>query len=188
MCILEVAQLPHSSLSSPVRGLARFVQVAPMIVLIDLTVRGLRPGKYVASIHQTGDISRGVASLGGRWDSSPPASFPTSSTPSSDSDLSSASQRPSKGLLGDVEVNESGSGSTLLTKDIQIWEIIGRGMTVSPMTKGWRMGHLGTTDEGTVIGIVARSAGVWDNEKTVCSCSGKTVWEERNEQVQKGML
>ena len=39
-----------------------------------------------------------------------------------------------------------------------------------------------------VMGVVARSAGVWENEKMVCSCSGKTVWEEREEQVGRGML
>lgn len=30
-------------------------------------------------------------------------------------------------------------------------------------------------------GIVARSAGLWENDKVVCTCSGKTVWEERHE-------
>lgn len=43
-------------------------------------------------------------------------------------------------------------------------------------------------DADTLVGVVARSAGVWENDKTVCSCSGKTVWEEREEQKGKGML
>lgn len=30
-------------------------------------------------------------------------------------------------------------------------------------------------------GIVARSAGLWENDKVVCTCSGKTVWEERHD-------
>ena len=43
-------------------------------------------------------------------------------------------------------------------------------------------------DENTLVGVVARSAGVWDNDKTVCSCTGKTLWEERKDEVKKGML
>jgi copper chaperone for superoxide dismutase len=27
-------------------------------------------------------------------------------------------------------------------------------------------------------GIMSRSAGVYENRKQVCSCSGKTIWEE----------
>ena len=43
-------------------------------------------------------------------------------------------------------------------------------------------------DTETLVGVIARSAGVWDNEKTVCSCSGKNVWQERKEQVGRGMI
>ncbi|RJE17087.1 copper chaperone [Aspergillus sclerotialis] len=42
-------------------------------------------------------------------------------------------------------------------------------------------------DADTLVGVIARSAGVWDNDKTVCSCSGKSVWQERQEQVAQGM-
>ena len=30
-------------------------------------------------------------------------------------------------------------------------------------------------------GIIARSAGLFENEKRVCACTGKTLWEEREE-------
>jgi copper chaperone for superoxide dismutase len=70
-------------------------------------------------------------------------------------------------------------------------------------------------DPDTLVGVIARSAGVWDSkcfsypspglevyflgwnradqsspadDKTVCSCSGKTVWQEREEQRDRGML
>ncbi|CRK29998.1 hypothetical protein BN1708_005123 [Verticillium longisporum] len=43
-------------------------------------------------------------------------------------------------------------------------------------------------DADTLVGVVARSAGMWDNDKTVCSCTGKTLWEERQDEVKKGML
>ena len=82
-----------------------------------------------------------------------------------------------KGNLGEVIVDNHGVGSAFLEKEVRIWEIIGRCMVVAPKEGG-----------EPVVGVIARSAGVWDNEKTVCSCSGKTVWEERGEQVGRGML
>lgn len=46
----------------------------------------------------------------------------------------------------------------------------------------------GKEEEVEVAGVVARSAGVWENEKVVCGCSGKTVWEEREEMRGKGIV
>ena len=34
---------------------------------------------------------------------------------------------------------------------------------------------------GILAGVIARSAGAWTNDKTVCTCSGKTQWEEAKE-------
>lgn len=64
--------------------------------------------------------------------------------------------------------------------DWRVWEIVGRGIV------GERSNERHT--EGIVVGVIARSAGVWENDKVVCGCSGKTVWEEREEMVSKGML
>ena len=61
--------------------------------------------------------------------------------------------------------------------------MVGRSIVVSRKTEGFEK-----EDQDTLVGVVARSAGVWDNDKTVCSCSGKTVWEERKDQQAKGML
>lgn len=36
------------------------------------------------------------------------------------------------------------------------------------------------TDSG-LTGIIARSAGLWENDKSVCTCSGKNAWDERKE-------
>jgi copper chaperone for superoxide dismutase len=69
-------------------------------------------------------------------------------------------------------------------KPVQIWELIGRSIVVSKSQEG----KFSSEDPDTVVGVIARSAGVWDNDKTVCSCTGKTVWEERKEQVQRGMI
>ncbi|ODV88260.1 hypothetical protein CANARDRAFT_20970 [[Candida] arabinofermentans NRRL YB-2248] len=39
----------------------------------------------------------------------------------------------------------------------------------------------------SLCGVIARSAGVWENDKYVCSCTGKTIWQERTDAVQKGI-
>ena len=85
-----------------------------------------------------------------------------------------------------MQVGKDGVGSVFLDKPIQIWEMIGRGMVVSKQHEG--EGKFEKNDADTLVGVIARSAGVWDSDKTVCSCSGKTLWEERKDEVKKGML
>lgn len=163
VCILET----HSTaVSDKVRGLARMVQVAPNLTLIDLTLRGLSPGTYNATIRQTGDISNGAISTLGIWKSP---------------------ESKARGNLGTVQVGKDGIGSVFIDKPVQIWEMIGRGMVVSKQKEKGE-GGFEKNDNDTLVGVVARSAGVWDNDKTVCSCSGKTLWEERKDEVSKGML
>ncbi|KAF2672591.1 superoxide dismutase copper chaperone-like protein [Microthyrium microscopicum] len=165
VCILETHS---SSVSDKVRGLARMVQVSPNLTIIDLSIRGISAGKYFASIRQAGDISRGPESTGDVWDAK----------------KAQQEGKTSRGLLGTLEVSKNGIGSVFIDRPIQIWELIGRSMVVSRVQDG----KFDKEDANTLVGVIARSAGVWDNDKTVCSCTGKTVWEERQEQVDKGML
>lgn len=144
------------------------VQVSPTLTLIDLTIRGLSPGKYWATVRETGDISNGAISTRGIW-----------------SDPKEGSLKP-RGILGAITVESNGMGSVFIDKPFQIWEMIGRGMVVSQQHEG--ESKFESNDENTLVGVIARSAGVWDNDKTVCSCSGKTLWEERKDEVKKGML
>lgn len=144
------------------------VQVSPSLTVIDLTLRGLRPGTYWATVRETGDISNGAISTGGIW-----------------TDSKEGALRP-RGIFGTVTVAKDGVGSVFFDKPIQIWEMIGRGMVISEQHEG--EGKFKKNDEDTLVGVIARSAGVWDNDKTVCSCSGKTLWEERKEGVLNGML
>ncbi|MCJ1350866.1 MAG: copper chaperone [Icmadophila ericetorum] len=184
VAILEtpISSDPTSSQKSPVRGLARFVQVSsspsPPLTLIDLTLKGLPPGLYSASIRASGDISQGSKSIGGMW-------------------RGAEKENDGKGDLGDIKVGEDRKGSTLSMGRWAVWEVVGRGFTVQrkealsiPLsTNSSRSGSEEAEGyETEALGVIARSAGVWDNDKTVCSCSGKTVWEEREEQVGRGML
>jgi copper chaperone for superoxide dismutase len=166
VCILET----HStSVKDNVRGLIRMVQVAPQMTLLDITLRGVSAGTYNVTVRETGDISDGAASTGGIWDLV--------------QSRSASPLRPAKGIFGTITVNQSGLGSVFLDKPIQIWELLGRSIVVSR-----QQDKFDKEDPDTLVGVIARSAGVWDNDKTVCSCSGKTVWEERKEQIGKGML
>jgi copper chaperone for superoxide dismutase len=165
VCILET----HStSVHDKVRGLVRMVQVAPSLTIMDLSIRGLSPGQYHASIRQAGDISQGPESTGGIWEA-----------------IEGKGEKiQARGVLGTLDVSKSGIASVFLDKPIEVWELIGRSIVVSKLQEG----KFKKEDPDTLVGVIARSAGVWDNDKTVCSCSGKTVWEERKEQVDKGML
>jgi copper chaperone for superoxide dismutase len=169
VCILET----HSkAVSDPVRGLARMVQLSDNLTLVDLTLRGVSPGTYHATVRQAGDISEGASSTGGIWEAIKSVGGFSKQEP------------PPRGMFGSIQVGKEGTGSTFLDRPVSIWEIIGRSMVVSKQADG----PFSKEDPDTLVGVIARSAGVWDNEKTVCSCSGKTVWQERKEQQAQGML
>ncbi|PNS13761.1 hypothetical protein CAC42_3254 [Sphaceloma murrayae] len=140
------------------------------MTIIDLSIKGLSPGTYHATVRQGGDISAGPESTGGIWDMLRAKS--------------EGKPQSARGVFGTVEVSQGGIGSVFLDKPVEVWEMIGRSIVVSKQQEG----KLSREDPDTLVGVIARSAGVWDNDKTVCSCSGKTVWEERREQVDKGML
>lgn len=144
------------------------VQVASDLTILDLSIRGLSPGTYHATVRETGDISQGPESAGAIWEALKAKKEST----------------PCRGVLGTLEVSKGGVGSIFWDKPIQIWEMIGRSIVVARQQDG----KFDKNDADTLVGVIARSAGAWENDKTVCSCSGKTVWEEREEQVNKGML
>ena len=190
--------------ASSVRGLARMVQVVPVSsptgetdqaprTLVDLTLRGVRAGRYHASIRQAGDISRGAASTGSIWDAVRKAAGLTSPSSSAGHSASTSSESIPreellKGYIGTVDVEQGGAGSAFLDCEFGVSEVIGRGMVVSQAKVVSEGETFKGSEESTVVGVIARSAGVWENEKTVCSCSGKSVWEERKEQLSRGMV
>lgn len=161
-----------------VRGLARIVQVAPSISVIDLTVQGVAPGVYYASIREYGNLQGGVVSTGRVW----------SGEGNPEVECSGLQQQPvQKGYLGAIQIGPDGRGVVFLDKKLEVWEVIGRALVVSRVDESNKSVSL-QNDADTVVGVIARSAGVWDNDKTVCSCTGKTLWDEREDEVKKGML
>ena len=164
VCILETPPPPTPPPvpeDSPVRGLVRLIELSDRITLLDMTLTGLPAGPYKASLRQSGDVSNAPRSMGGAF---------------------TGLEGDKTGDLGELEVDETGKGSLVGEVDWRVWEMVGRGLMVE------KLGEEEVRGDRSVVGVVARSAGVWENEKVVCSCSGKTVWEEREEMVGKGML
>ncbi len=153
--------------SREVRGLARMVEVGSGRTLVDLTVRGVSPGTYRATIRQYGDLKDGAESTGPVWQQQ------------------KEGESQPKGVLGVVEVGADGRGSVFVDHDFYIWEVIGHALVLTKQEDGPQPLK---NDADTVVGVIARSSGMWDNDKTVCSCTGKTLWEERKDEVAKGML
>lgn len=170
---------PHPS-STSVRGLIRLIQLTPSLTLLDLSLNSLPPGRYRASLRRGGDISRGAASMGPVFDGT-----------------------GSGGEWGTVvvTVDERGAGALMGEIGCPVADMVGRGVLVerereqrdagsSSGIGSSRQGNEGEQEEDSlvVVGVVARSAGVWENDKVVCACSGKTVWQEREEMRGKGVL
>ena len=85
-----------------------------------------------------------------------------------------------RGQIGQVEVDAQGRGQVLLERQgVRVWELIGRALVV-------RKSGESTAGDSTLSGVIARSAGAWENTKTVCTCSGQNVWDERQEMLQVG--
>ena len=158
------------------------VQVAKNMTIVDLTIKGLSSGIYNVTVRENGDINFGAESTGNIWGY---LKAKAEKTPSA-----------AKGLWGTVDVNRAGVGSAFMSKSIEVLELYGKSIVVSKKKdQSDELDRLNSkdlkesrNDPNILVGVVARSAGVWGNDKTVCSCSGKTVWEERTEQRGKGML
>ena len=68
-----------------------------------------------------------------------------------------------------VAEDNGAKGHAFWAAPLQAWEVIGRSFVLK------QVGGEGQT----IGGVIARSAGAWQNDKQVCACTGKTVWQER---------
>jgi copper chaperone for superoxide dismutase len=121
------------------------VQVASNLTIVDLSIKGLSPGTYHATVRETGDISEGPESTGAIWEAVKAKQEGT----------------PGRGVLGTVQVGKSGVGAVFVDRPIQIWELIGRSIVVAREQDA----KFDKNDADTLVGVIARSAGVWDNGK-----------------------
>ncbi|KAL0312710.1 UNVERIFIED_CONTAM: Copper chaperone for superoxide dismutase, chloroplastic/cytosolic [Sesamum radiatum] len=135
-------------------GVVRLAQVNMELARIEANFSGLPPGKHGWSINEFGDLTRGAASTGKVFN------------PTTD-------EKEPLGDLGTLEVDEKGEAFFSGVKEkLRVGELIGRSIVV--------YGTEDKSDEGIAAAVVARSAGVGENYKKLCTCDGTTIWEATN--------
>ncbi|KAJ2629772.1 copper chaperone [Coemansia sp. RSA 1290] len=167
VCIFEEGR---ALANSQTRGLARFVQVSEDICFVDITVSGISEGKHGVAIHERGDLSNVPDSCGKHWN---PDKVDHGDT-----------KHGHRGDLGNLVVKDGQADLTFETDRFKVWEIIGRSMVIGANADDLGKGTGaqskldGTSGPGILAGVIARSAGLFENDKQVCACSGNTLWTE----------
>ena len=92
------------------------------------------------------------------------------------------------GDLGNVAADASGRASfRLVDRVLNVGDIIGRSLVIKEGADDLGRGGTpesktdGAAGKGIACGIIARSAGLFDNPKKICACDGKTLWDERGD-------
>lgn len=161
----------HTYEQDGVSGLARFIQMKPNECLIDVSVSGIESGSHGLVINQYGNIENGWKSTGGPYGGHDSVGVPLN---------------PTVGFLGNVEVGMQGTGNLLIhNHPLTISNLIGRSVVL--YEKSINEIFIPTSDpsipthhfgEGLLAGVIAKSAGIFENRKRVCTCSGQTIWQE----------
>ncbi|KAL8606549.1 hypothetical protein ACOMHN_015589 [Nucella lapillus] len=136
------------------RGVVRMAQVTKDKCVFEGTVDGLPPGRHTLCVHETGDVSQGCLSCGDV--------------------LGVGLTEKAKGMLSELEVGSDGRATFRFDNDhLKVWDLIGRSVII-------HQGPRPTAHNRLVCGIIARSSGLFQNSKRLCTCDGISIWEERN--------
>ncbi|KAI9506249.1 copper chaperone [Coemansia spiralis] len=168
VCIFEEGQALKNS-STP-RGLARFVQVDEKTCFVDITVSGISNGEHAVAIHECGDLSSVPESCGKHWNP--------------DGVDHGNARAGHRGDIGNLAVSDGWGDMAFETNRFKVWEVIGRSMVIAAGADDFGKGPGsskvdGNSGSGILAGVIARSAGLFENEKQVCACSGNTLWAEQ---------
>ncbi|ONI06847.1 hypothetical protein PRUPE_5G084900 [Prunus persica] len=133
-------------------GVVRLAQVNMELARIEANFSGLPPGKHGWSINEFGDVTEGAASTGKVFNpSKEEANEPL-------------------GDLGTLDTDENGNAFFSGIKEkLRVADLIGRSLVV--------YGTADKSDSGIKAAVIARSAGVGENYKKLCTCDGTTIWE-----------
>ncbi|XP_022851178.1 copper chaperone for superoxide dismutase, chloroplastic/cytosolic isoform X1 [Olea europaea var. sylvestris] len=135
-------------------GIVRLALVNMELARIEADFSGLPSGKHGWSINEFGDLTRGAASTGKVFNPINDAKEPV-------------------GDLGTLDVDEKGEAFFSGVKEkLRVTDLIGRSITV--------YGTEDKSDEGLAAAVIARSVGVGNNCRKLCSCDGTTIWEATN--------
>ena len=157
-------------------GVIRFVQVDSDSCVIDGTIDGLKPlSEHALAIYECGDISGGCSSVGDHFN------------PRNGRHGSPETSERHVGDLGNIKTDKFGRAEFKFSDNlVKVSDIIGRSIAVAEGKD-----DLGETDHplssvngncGNLLscGIIARSAGLFQNTKRICACDGVTLWDERD--------
>lgn len=141
------------------------------------------PGFHGLHIHECGDISNGCESLGPHYN----PRCARHGSPENDIDERHA------GDLGNIEADSNGRAKFRFTdRVVTVPEIIGRSIVVTANADDFGQGNDetslvdGNSGKRLACGIIARSAGIFQNFKRICACDGVTIWDERDKPLAGG--
>uniref|UniRef100_A0A3B5LLN5 Superoxide dismutase [Cu-Zn] n=1 Tax=Xiphophorus couchianus TaxID=32473 RepID=A0A3B5LLN5_9TELE len=161
-----------------IQGVVRFLQLSREDCLIDGTIDGLEPGPHGLHVHTLGDLTQDCLSCGEHYNP-----FGKQHGGPEDSERH-------VGDLGNVVAGPDGRASFRLEdRQLKVWDVIGRSLVVdSGEDDLGRGGHplsrlTGNSGDRLACGIIARSAGLFQNPKKICACDGVTLWEERDRPI-----
>ncbi|EDV23287.1 Copper chaperone for superoxide dismutase [Trichoplax sp. H2] len=148
-----------------VKGLVRFTQLSADKCMIEGTVDNLRPGNYDIKIHEYGDLSDGCNNCGDIFN---PYEYPHGNNNTSARKL---------GDIGSMTANKNGRAMFRIEDDtVKVWDVIGRSVIIHDKQVESSGKSLASR---ITCGIIARSAGLFENSKKFCACDGKTLWEDK---------
>ncbi|CAF96200.1 unnamed protein product, partial [Tetraodon nigroviridis] len=161
-----------------IQGVVRFLQLSEEACLIDGTIDGLDPGPHGLHVHTLGDLTQDCLSCGEHYN------------PFGRQHGGPGDAERHVGDLGNITAGPDGRASFRLEdRQLKVWDVIGRSLVVDAGEDDLgRGGHplsktTGNSGERLVCGIIARSAGLFQNPKQICACDGVTLWEERDRPI-----
>ncbi|XP_063001945.1 copper chaperone for superoxide dismutase isoform X2 [Elgaria multicarinata webbii] len=157
-----------------VQGVVRFLQVSPEKCLIDGTVDGLEPGPHGLHVHEFGDVTSACDSCGDHFN------------PDREHHGGPQDEHRHAGDLGNILAADDGRAAFRMEDNkLKVHDIIGRSLVIDEGEDDLGRGShplskvTGNSGDRVACGIIARSAGLFQNPKKICTCDGVTLWEER---------
>ncbi|XP_038643405.1 copper chaperone for superoxide dismutase-like [Scyliorhinus canicula] len=161
-----------------IKGAVRFLQLSEKLCLIEGTIDGLKAGLHGLHVHEFGDLTSSCLSCGSHYN------------PGKNRHGGPGDRDRHAGDLGNIRADEAGRANFRIEDDcLKVTDIIGRSVVVDsgeddlgksahPLSQS-----TGNSGERLACGIIARSAGLFQNPKKICSCDGVTLWEERDRPI-----
>lgn len=161
-----------------VQGVVRFLQLSEERCLIDGTIDGLEPGPHGLHVHTLGDLTLDCLSCGEHYN------------PFGKQHGGPGDSERHVGDLGNIVAGADGRAYFRLEDNqLKLWDVIGRSLVVDAGEDDLGRGNhplsklTGNSGERLACGIIARSAGLFQNPKKICACDGVTLWEERDRPI-----